>query len=140
MTTGVYSNADLVANYEGFLFYLSLFEDNIIPGKKAILAWREDHWIIQRSFTWADHVNEYWDEALNINHYDRLLHHHMKDRLLTFCDDYYRTPEMYIIEDEDPLRDRYAHLQLRDTSDLRLDHLCPVDPNYSISGGAAQSQ
>jgi hypothetical protein len=140
MTTGSYSNADLVANYEGFLFYLSLFEDEIVPGKKAILAWKEDHWVIQRSFTWADHVNEYWDEALNINHYDRLLHHHMEERLQTFCGDYFRAPEMYTIENEEILRERYKHLQLRDTSDLRLDHLCPGNPEYSISGVAGQSQ
>ena len=30
MMTGSYSNADLVANYEGYLFYRSLFEDNVI--------------------------------------------------------------------------------------------------------------
>jgi hypothetical protein len=140
MTTGVYSNADLVANYEGFLFYLSLFEDDIVPGKKAILSWQDDRWIVQRPFTWADHVNEYWDEALNVNHYDRLLYHHMQDRLLTFCDDYDQAPEMYTIKDEEHLSERYAHLQLRDTSELRLDHLCPSNPNYSVSGVAGQSQ
>jgi len=139
MTTGVYSNADLVANYEGFLFYLSLFEDDIVPGKKAILHWQEDHWVIQRSFTWADHVNEYWDEALNINHYDRLLHHHMKDRLMTFCDDYFQAPEMYTVEDEGRFTERYSHLQLRDTSELRLDHLCRANPDYSVSGVAGES-
>jgi len=140
MTTGVYSNADLVANYEGFLFYLSLFEDDVVSGKKAILTWEEDHWVIQRSFTWADHVNEYWDEALNVNHYDRLLYHHMQDRLMSFCDDYFQAPEMYTIEDEDRLSERYSHLQLRDTSELRLDHLCPANTNYSVSGVAAEAQ
>jgi hypothetical protein len=140
MTTGVYSNADLVANYEGFLFYLSLFEDDIVAGKKAILAWQDDHWVIQRSFTWADHVNEYWDEALNINHYDKILHPYMKERLQTFCGDFFRAPEMYTIEDEDLLKERYTHLQLRDTSDLRLDRLCPVQPEYSISGAAGEAQ
>lgn len=138
MTTGVYSNADLVANYEGFLFYLSLFEDDIVPGKKAILNWQDDHWIIQRPFTWADHVNEYWDEALNVNHYDRLLYHHMKDRLRTFCDDYFRAPEMYTIENEDRLSERYAHLQLRDTSDLRLDNLCAPKTDAPVSAEAGE--
>ncbi len=74
LTTGSYSNADLVANFEGYRFYRSLFEDNVIPGKPAILAWENDQWQIQRHFTWADHVNEYWDEALNVNHYDGLLY------------------------------------------------------------------
>ena len=91
MTTGSYSNADLVANFEGYLFYRSLFEDDIVPGKPAILAWQDDHWIMQRPFDWADHVNDYWDEALNINHYDVLLYARMKTRLLTFCDSYEET-------------------------------------------------
>ena len=127
MTTGVYSNADLVANYEGYRFYRSLFEDEIVPGKRAILAWDTDHWVVQRPFTWADHVNAYWDEALNVNHFDALLYPHMKERLLGFCDDYFAQPAHYDIHDEAALEDRYAGLQLRDTSELRLSNLCPQE-------------
>jgi hypothetical protein len=125
VTTGVYSNADLVANYEGYRFYRSLFEDDIVPGKPAILAWETDHWVVQRSFTWADHVNAYWDEALNVNDFDALLYMHMKKRLLGFCGDYFGDPERYEIADEAALKARYADLQLRDTSELRLSNLCP---------------
>ncbi len=139
MTTGVYSNADLVANYEGFLFYRSLFENEVIPGKKAILTWQENNWIMNRSFTWADHVNEYWDEALNINHYDSRLCPYMKERLLTFCPDFYSAPEQYTIQDEERLKTRYAHLQLRDTSDLRLDRLCPGIPTNPLKAAAGLS-
>jgi hypothetical protein len=124
MTTGSYSNADLVANYEGYRFYRSLFEDDFIEGKPAILEWRSDHWVMQRPFDWADHVNDYWDEALNINDYDDLLYTHMKNRLLTFCDDYHSEPGLYSVKNEQQLKDRYRNLQLRDTSELRLDHLC----------------
>ena len=139
-TTGVYSNADLVANYEGFLFYRSLFEDDIIPGKPAILAWQDNGWVIQRQFTWADHVNEYWDEALNINDFDTLLYPHMKERLLTFCPDYFQAPELYEIQNEDLLKERYEDLQLRDTTDLRLNNLCPPeDGGYSVTGVAGQA-
>jgi hypothetical protein len=141
MTTGVYSNADLVANYEGYRFYRSLFEDDIIPGKPAILAWAEDGWVIQRPFTWADHVNEYWDEALNINHYDTLLYPHMKERFVEFCPDYFRKPGRYGIIDEQPLQERYSHLQLRETSELRLGQLCLAeDSGYPVTGVAGQSQ
>lgn len=137
MTTGVYSNADLVANYEGLLFYRSLFEDNIIPGKPAILAWTGENWVIQRSFTWADHVNEYWDEALNVNHFDNLLYSHMKERMLTFCPDYYAAPERYEIENEEFLKSRYKDIQLRDTSELRLNNLCLTEEaDYPVTGAA----
>jgi len=139
MTTGIYSNADLVANYEGFLFYRSLFEDDIIPGKPAILSWQLDHWEIQRSFTWADHVNEYWDEALNINHFDTVLFPFMKERLLTFCPDYFEAADQYTIQNEEALKARYADLQLRDTSDLRLDQLCIAEnPENTVTEAAGQ--
>jgi hypothetical protein len=133
LTTGSYSNADLVANYEGYRFYRSLFEDNFIIGKPAILAWKNDHWIMQRPFDWADHVNDYWDEALNINHYDAFLYSHMKTRLLTFCDDYRAVPELYIVQDEEELKDKYRNLQLRDMSELRLDRLCTDGGETSVA-------
>jgi hypothetical protein len=139
MTTGSYSNADLVANYEGYLFYRSLFEDDIVEGKPSILAWNGEYWEIRRSFTWADHVNEYWDEALNVNHYDGILYPHMKERLLTFCPDYHEQPEVWAIADEEALKSRYAHLQLRDTSELRLDALCLDEIDYNFKGVAGQS-
>ncbi len=139
MTTGSYSNADLVANYEGFLFYRSLFEDNIIEGKPAILAWQNDHWIMQRPFDWADHVNDYWDEALNINHFDVMLYSHMKTRLLSFCDSYRANPELYQVHDEAALKYRYRNLQLRDTSELRLGNLCTQDQETALgNGGSSQ--
>jgi len=140
MTTGSYSNADLVANYEGYLFYRSLFEDNVIEGKTAILAWRGDHWVMQRPFDWADHINDYWDEALNINHYDQLLYPHMKERLLTFCDDFRAAPLMFEIHDEEALKYRYRDLQLRDTSELRLDNLCAQEQGTANTSAALTTQ
>lgn len=128
MTTGVYSNADLVANFEGYRFYRSLFENDVIEGKSAILEWQDGGWKIQRQFTFADHVNAYWDEALNVNHFDGLLYPHMKDRLSEFCDDYSADPSRYRIAEENALSAQYRHLQLRDTSELRLDSLCEASP------------
>lgn len=124
MSTGSYSNADLVANYEGYLFYRSLFEGDVITNKPAILTWIDGRWIMQRPFDWSDHVNDYWDEALNVNHYDKLLYPRMRTRLLTLCDDYQSYPELFTIHNEELLKDRYHHLQLRDTSELRLSNLC----------------
>ena len=39
LTTNVYSNSDLVVNFEGYLFYKSLSSDNVISGKKSIIKW-----------------------------------------------------------------------------------------------------
>ena len=126
MTTGSYSNANLVANYEGYRFYQSLFEDGVVPGKPAILTWAGDHWEIQRSFTFADHVNEYWDEALNVNYFDAALYGRMHEKFVSYCPEYWEQPSLYTIVNEDRLRQRYEFLGLRDNSQLRLDSLCPV--------------
>jgi hypothetical protein len=126
LANGVYSNADLVANYEGHRFYRSLFEDNIIEGKPAVLRWENDGWVIQREFDWADHVNEYWDEALNVNYFDAGLYKHMHERLISYCPQYWKEPSLYTIVNEQRLKERYAILGLHDNSELRLDSLCPV--------------
>jgi len=131
ITTGSYSNADLVANYEGHRFYRSLFEDGIVPGKKSILFWNGERWQVQRPFDWADHVNAYWDEGLNFNHYDRFLYKHMLVRLRQFCPDYYANPKLYYIEDEQTLLEKYSFLQLRDTSEIRLPNLCESEAGES---------
>lgn len=123
---GAYSNADLVANYEGYRFYRSLFEDDVVPGKPAILAWDGNQWRFQRAFDWTDHVNAYWDEALNVSAYDALLYDAMQNRFTEFCPDYWRNPADYAVAGEAVYLERYAHLELRDTRELRLDSLCPA--------------
>jgi hypothetical protein len=136
-TTGSYSNADLVANYEGHRFYRSLFEDDVVPGKAAILRWADDGWLIQRHFDWADHVNEYWDEALNVNRYDDLIYKSMRERMIDLCPQYWENPSLYTIENEEPLKVRYAHLQLHDSWHLRLDALCPANASVEEESALA---
>jgi murein DD-endopeptidase MepM/ murein hydrolase activator NlpD len=126
LSNGNFSNADLVANYEGHRFFRSLFEDDIVSGKPAILRWENDGWVMQRDFDWSDHVNEYWDEALNVNHFDVLLYPYMVKQFVSMCPQYWENPTLYTIADEQPLKERYAHLGMKDNSDLRLDSLCAV--------------
>ena len=126
LANGIYSNADLVANFEGHRFYRSLFEDDIVAGKPAILRWENDGWVIQREFDWADHVNEYWDEALNVNYFDAGLYKHMHETLISYCPQYWKQPSLYTIVNEQRLKERYSFLGLHDNSELRLDSLCPV--------------
>lgn len=125
-STGTFSNADLVANYEGYRFYRSLFEDNVIPGKPAIVRWEDGSWVIQRQFDWADHVNAYWDEALNVNQFDDSLYKRMRERMLCYCPVYWENPALFEVKNEEQLIKKYAQLGLQDTRHLRLDHLCPA--------------
>ena len=115
-TTGVYSNADLVANYEGYLFYRGLFHDDIVAGKPAVFRWQDGKPVRQRRFTWGDHVNAFWDEALNPNVYHRALLPHVEKRLLSLCDDFARRPQSYRVPNaaELTLRYRYAGMRLND--------------------------
>jgi hypothetical protein len=126
ITTGAYSNSDLVANYEGYRFYRSLFEDGIVAGKPAILAWQDGRWRVQRAFDWNDHVNDYWDEALNPNAYSRPLRNALQVRLGEFCKDYSQAPERYRLDPDrdDQLSGRYHMLRLRPDPALRLDAVC----------------
>ena len=128
LITGSYSNADLVANYEGFRFYRSLFEPDPLTGKTALLSWQGDHWIMQRPFEWSDHVNDYWDEALNINHYDIVLYPYIKKYLLLLCEWYHQYSNLYQIHNDAGLKQRYDFLQFKDSSELRLNNLCINSP------------
>ena len=48
------------------------------------------------------------------------------ETFVAMCPHYWERPDLYTIVNEQALIDKYAHLQLRDTSELRLDSLCPV--------------
>lgn len=125
-TTGVFSNADLIANYEGHRFYRSLFEDDIILGKPAIFVQTEHGWQQQRDFDFADYVTPWWDEALYPNAYDRLLATPMRRRLLQLCADVVSAPQLWEVPTtiDRALTARYAHLGLRDRRDWRMGVLC----------------
>ena len=129
-TTGVYSNADLIANYEGHRFYRSLFEDDIIPGKPAIFVRSESGWHQQRAFDFADYVNPWWDEALYPNAYDRLLAASMRRRLIDLCPDVAAAPQLWDVPAaiDSELAARYAHLELRERRDWRMGVLCAETP------------
>jgi hypothetical protein len=126
LTTGGYSNADLVANYEGHRFYRSLFEDDIVPGKPAILRRVDGRWQRQRDFSWTDYVNPYWDESINVNGYDGLIRPHVARRWRQYCEDYRVAPQRYDIDADTDARlaQRYGFLQLQPANELRLAVLC----------------
>ncbi len=130
MMTGTFSNADLVANYEGYRFYRSLFEDNIVPGKSAVLRREDDRWIVQRQFDWSDHVNAFWDEAINPNQLDRLARGYVRQRLVALCESFWVDPGLYMADDRAELADRYAHIGMQEANEYRMDVLCTSEAVY----------
>ena len=113
LLSGIFSNADLVANYEGFLFYTGLFQDGVVGDKVAMFRWEDGRPVRQRPFTWADHVNAFWDETLNPNAYVASIVPHMQRRILRLCDDFARRPERYRVADRDALHARYRLIGMR---------------------------
>lgn len=136
-TTSVYSNADLVANWEGYRFYRSLFEDGVVAGKPAIVRFGPGGATIARGFDWRDHVNDYWDEALNPSHLSPGLARYFARRLPALCGDYARDPAAFVPRDEAALAARYAGLGLRPRPELRLDRVCGGVAAAAAGAGAA---
>jgi len=86
MTTSVYSNADMVANYEGFRFLRGLFTDNTVSGKPALLVWDDNGPRVQRPFDIRDYVNDYWNEVYNPNSFASTISSQITESLEAFCD------------------------------------------------------
>ncbi len=123
-TTGVFSNADLVANYEGWRFYQSLFDDNVSEGKTAILTLDGDVYVQQRPFTFADHVNAYWDEALNPSYTVPSLNKRLRKAIVALCPEYKEHPDDYTVPDDAQLWARYEHLGLKDSRENQFAAIC----------------
>lgn len=75
--TGVYSNADLAANYAGFKFYLNLTEPVQVKGREVEplvvrcgVYWRLSTRVRPESGWFGDFVSDHWNEALNPSLYD----------------------------------------------------------------------
>jgi hypothetical protein len=135
-TTSVYSNADLVANWEGYRFYRSLFEDAVVRGKPAIVRFEPGGARIQRPFAWSDHVNDFWDEALLPSHLSPGLARFMSARLPALCADVEREPHRFVPANEGELDERYRLLGIRAQPELRMDRICGARAESGTAGGA----
>lgn len=135
LTTSVYSNADLVANYEGYRFYRSLYEGDVVAGKGPIVAFRAGRAEILRPFAWSDHVNDYWDEAANPSHVSPGLERYFERTLPSLCDEYRQAPERYLPAHGEELAERYRDLGLKPSPELRMDRICAGDGPVAISAG-----
>lgn len=116
LLSGIYSNADLVANYEGFLFYRGLFHSDVVNNQSAIFQCEDGSLVKQREFTWADHVNSLWDEMINPSDYRHALVPAIERRMLRLCSDYSERPWRYRAENVGDLREKYQAIAMRRSS------------------------
>jgi hypothetical protein len=69
-STGVYSHADLVANFNGMRFWNHILQknDDILGVKHNLGPYVKCHsgsWVIVKNFKWQDYMDDSWDEAIN---------------------------------------------------------------------------
>ncbi len=126
LTTGIFSNADLVANDEGWRFYQSLFRDDPATGRQSILVMRGGRYVRQRPFTWADHINPYWDEALNPSFNVEALNRRLRQSIRKLCPEYHANPRHYTLDNDSELWEKYKDLGLKDNRRNRFDVICKV--------------
>lgn len=71
LLTGVYSYADLVANFNGMRFWIHLLDEFPDPlGEEAAMPYVscfQGRWVRNREFDWRAYVDAGWDEAFNCN-------------------------------------------------------------------------
>jgi hypothetical protein len=71
LLTGVYSYADLAANFDGMRFWIHLLKENPDPlgedGRMPYVSCFQQHWVKNRDFDWKAYVDSAWDEAVNCN-------------------------------------------------------------------------
>ena len=125
-STGVFSNADLVANFEGYMFYESMVRDDVVNNKQALVKFENGFAILTRSFDWRDHVNEYWNEAMAPSEFTNLLKRHVEEQLPNFCLLFEQRPELFYVSERisRKMDDRYDILGLRLVKENRLQNIC----------------
>ena len=80
LTDGVFSRADLEANFGGMLFFESLCE-----GPDPMVALEANEWKVRRPFDWREYVTPVWDEAYHVSIYSASRWRKVRPRLLEYC-------------------------------------------------------
>lgn len=110
-TGGVYSFADLAANWAGFIFFSALFDDVDVEGDKHsryFIANGDGTYRRVRDFHWSEWIRPDWDEALNPaavaerELYDKIVTNMQRrpgplgSRRPSICDNYVVSPVAYL--------------------------------------------
>lgn len=78
--TGIFSPADLEANYQGFLFYQQLCH-----GDEPLLYRQEDRWHFSDRFDFRDYIYPKWDESWNPNTYSPRRWKGIRNTMAAYC-------------------------------------------------------
>jgi hypothetical protein len=94
LSTGVWSNADLAADYAGFKFYRNLTEAVSLAGEQRppLLIRSGAYWVLNEHVRggadfFSGFVSPHWDEALNPNRYDFHVGFWLPEQIKARCPD-----------------------------------------------------
>jgi len=79
-TSGVFSPADLEANYQGFIFYHQLCH-----GEEPLLYRQQDRWYFSGRFDFRDYISPEWDESWNPNIYSPKRWKNIRETMAGYC-------------------------------------------------------
>jgi hypothetical protein len=79
-TSGVFSPADLEANYQGFVFYQQLCH-----GDEPLLRRQEGRWQFSDRFDFRDYIYPKWDESWNPNVYSKKRWKGVRSTMAGYC-------------------------------------------------------
>jgi hypothetical protein len=154
-TGGVYSPADLAANWAGMLFFMALFDDvQLEAARHARYIDRDSQGRYRRvrDFHWSEWVSADWDEVQNPARIEqRVLFDKVKTNFLrpqgapgsrvpSICDEYRAEPKAFIGSFTAPSRSRYALAERgQAVAPYALDirRLCALPPASSSPPGVA---
>ncbi|HET8939401.1 MAG TPA: hypothetical protein VFN67_38410 [Polyangiales bacterium] len=122
-TGGVFSMADLAANWSGMLFFLSLFDDVRVEAEQHERFFARDaDGVLRRvrDFHWSEWVTSDWDEVLNPAYaekralFDKVVENFWRpvgapgSHSPSICEQYKRDPAAYLGPEQTRTRSRYA--------------------------------
>jgi len=79
-TSGVFSPADLEANYQGFVFY-----HQMCHGEEPLLHQRQNRWHFSGRFDFRDYISPEWDESWNPNIYSPKRWENIRKTMAVYC-------------------------------------------------------
>lgn len=124
--TGVYSNGDLIADYEGMLFFRGLFDPEIYPGRGALVKFEGSKPVKLRNFDLLDHFSPFWSEAIMPSSFKKKVADIVARALPARCALYRQSPQFYEISDElrAQLDLRYEVLPILHEDSLLMQNVC----------------
>ncbi|MCB9844774.1 MAG: ankyrin repeat domain-containing protein [Phycisphaeraceae bacterium] len=88
-SSGVYSNADLICDYLGHVFYRNVTEPMMVAGqmREPMMVrdgpyWRLNDHVTPESDFFAVYISDHFNEALNPNHYTPMLRSHIRSGMI----------------------------------------------------------